>query len=690
MVILIASDKTRVRRGLADRLRETTCHRVLAAASVAEMEALPGREGALDLLVFSPVFSESGKEARARLRTRFPGLRTLVLDDRTPLEQSVAMLMQWVGADPGAGDYENEAAAETAAEGTAPAPDRPVEEDRCGWHPAETAGAPADTEPPGLNEKDPSGGEAIPVGGEARGGPVPLSLGDYELQELMESTGTTLIYQALQLSVRRTVVLECLRPELCADPMAAKNFRRMVRARALVSHPVIAAVYEARETGDILFCAYELIPGKSLPVLAAEGRHFPQQVLLSLLRAAAEAMGWMEDHGIPHLPVRPEHLFLGPGHTPRMQNLASCPEEESAGFMTETMARLASTCQRLSEPRSARTRELAHVAGLMRSPGPHGIQTWKALAREARNALHRLADAHTDHAAAGFGSITQVERRWLKRFLGWTAAAAALLAGMAWGVMEWRRSSRAKVRNLDGWVKIPAGPFLFRDGKPVDLAEFWIGRYEVTLAQYADFLESLPQGVPTRCDHVDQPPGKTSHEPPDWSRILKEARRAGSWQGHPLTLNSPVFNVDWWDAWAYTQWRGVRLPTEQEWEKAGREPDGRAWPWGNEPNPKRANTGGNAAAPAGVDGHAWWCDVDAMPEDRSASGVVGLAGNVAEWTSTLLPDPDVPDVEMPVYRGGDFHQTSPVPLNAGPWLAKMPLHAKPFIGFRTASSKEMP
>jgi formylglycine-generating enzyme required for sulfatase activity len=283
-----------------------------------------------------------------------------------------------------------------------------------------------------------------------------------------------------------------------------------------------------------------------------------------------------------------------------------------------------------------------------------------------------------------------VERRWLKRFLGWTAAAAALLAGMAWGVMEWRRSSRAKVRNLEGWVKIPAGPFLFRNGKPVELAEFWIGRYEVTLAQYAGFLESLPQGVSTRYDHADQPLGKTSHEPPDWTRILKEARRAGSWQGHPLTLNSPVFNVDWWDAWAYTQWRGVRLPTEQEWEKAGRQPDGRAWPWGNEPNPKRANTGGSTAVPAGVDGHTWWCDVDAMPEDCSASGVVGLAGNVAEWTSTFLPDPNLPDVEMPVYRGGDFHQTSPVPLNAGPWLAKMPLHAKPFIGFRTASSKEMP
>lgn len=100
MVILIASDKTRVRRGLADRLREKTSHKVLIAASVAEMEVLPEQEGALDLLVFSPVFSEPGREVRARLRLRFPHLQTVVLDDKTPLEQSLANLMQWVGAEP--------------------------------------------------------------------------------------------------------------------------------------------------------------------------------------------------------------------------------------------------------------------------------------------------------------------------------------------------------------------------------------------------------------------------------------------------------------------------------------------------------------------------------------------------------------------------------------------------------------
>ena len=81
MVILIASDQSKIRRGLADRLRESTGYRILTAASIPEMEAVPSAEGALDLLFFSPVFSIAGKAARARLRERFPGVQTVALED---------------------------------------------------------------------------------------------------------------------------------------------------------------------------------------------------------------------------------------------------------------------------------------------------------------------------------------------------------------------------------------------------------------------------------------------------------------------------------------------------------------------------------------------------------------------------------------------------------------------------------
>ena len=98
MVILIASDQSKVRRGLADRLREMTGQKVLTAASVAEMETMAVAEGALDLLLFSPVFSIGGKEARARLRERYPELLTVALVDWLSLDQQVTLVLQWLPA----------------------------------------------------------------------------------------------------------------------------------------------------------------------------------------------------------------------------------------------------------------------------------------------------------------------------------------------------------------------------------------------------------------------------------------------------------------------------------------------------------------------------------------------------------------------------------------------------------------
>ena len=628
MVILIASDQSKVRRGLADRLREMTGQRVLTAASVAEMETVAMAEGALDLLLFSPVFSSGGKETRARLRARFPELLTVALAEGLSLDQLVTLVLQWL--------------------------------------PPVVAAAPAEAD----------------LG----------SLGDYDLKELLRTTDRTLIYKAVQRSVQREVALERLRPELAAQPAAARDFRRMVRARALVSHPAIAAVYEAQEADGEIFSTRELVRGKNLTELAADRTHFPQGALLQMLLTTAEAFNWMQEHQIPHEPVSPVHLYMGPNGTARVANIAQ-PESTGAEESAGSIASLAEACLRLAEPRSGQTRELSHVLGLMKAQGPHGLHSWKQLAREARSGLQRLAEAHSSLLPENRDRLLARRRLQRKQALLVLAVLAIIAVGWA-GVSWWRQSFRAKVRDVSDAVLIPAGEFIFRDGQKRSLPAFTIDRYEVTLADYSAFLDALPHGETKRFDHLDQPPAKTDHLPRDWAEVAAAARAAGTWKGHPITLNGPVFNVDWWDAWAYAKWKGRRLPTEEEWEKAARGAEGRQWPWGNESDPARANTGtdySDQPAEGGkIDGHAWWCDVDAMPGDVSSYGVGGMAGNVAEWTATLVPDPDLPDVQIPVFRGGDFHQTVPVPLNVSPWLAKGALYAQPFLGFRTASPPSVP
>lgn len=642
MVILIASDQSRVRRGLADRLRERTGHRILTAATVAEMEAVAVAEGALDLLFFSPVFAIAGKEARARLRQRFHGMKTVALDDGQSLDETVALALSWLPTNTGS----------------------------------------ATTTGPGR------AGDAVP----ADGAEAVSLLGDYELKTLLVSTDRTLIYKAVQRSVRREVALEQLRPEWAADPDAARIFRRMVRARALVSHPAIAAVYEAQEDAGVIFYTRELVRGKNLTELAAEGAHFPQEVLLQMLLTTGDAFTWMQEHGIPHETVGAVHLYLGPNGTPRVANIA---RSEGGGVddAPRSIGLLAESCLRLVESRQGSTRELSHVLGLMKAQGPHAIRSWKKLSREARHGLQRLTEAHSSLMPES-RDRRQARRRLRLKQTGLTLAALALLAAGWGGFSWWRQNSRAKVRNVADTVLIPAGEFIFRDGQKRSLPAFDIDRYEVTLAEYSAFLTALPHGDPTRYDHPDQPAAKTGHEPRDWSGVLAAARAAGQWKGHPITLNAPVFNIDWWDAAAYAKWKGRRLPTDEEWEKAARGTDGRLWPWGNAADPALANLGTDysdqPAAGGSKDGHAWWCDVDAMPGDVSPYGVRGMAGNVAEWTETLVPDPDLPDVELPVFRGGDFRQTVPVPLNAGPWLAKTALYAQPFLGFRTVSQRTSP
>ena len=166
----------------------------------------------------------------------------------------------------------------------------------------------------------------------------------------------------------------------------------------------------------------------------------------------------------------------------------------------------------------------------------------------------------------------------------------------------------------EGMVLIPAGDFQMGsndgnfDEKPVHIVyvdAFYMDAYEVTNAQYKDFVDANPQwgkdDIPSRY-----------HD----GNYLKHWTRNSYGSG-----NEPVVYVSWYAAMAYAQWAGKCLPTEAEWEKAARGGlSGKKYPWGDLINLSRANYGNDVGRATPVGRY-----------EPNTYGLFDMAGNVWEW-----------------------------------------------------------
>jgi formylglycine-generating enzyme required for sulfatase activity len=201
-----------------------------------------------------------------------------------------------------------------------------------------------------------------------------------------------------------------------------------------------------------------------------------------------------------------------------------------------------------------------------------------------------------------------------------------------------------------GMVAVPGG-LIELHGEAMRIPSFCMDRTEVTVDAYASCVEvGVCGGAGLECGNA-----ATWHK-----------KNKGS---HPMNC------VTWEEADTFCREHGKRLPAEEEWEWAAR--GGRKalrYPWGNDAPADRACWDGEGNS-VGAGERKTTCPVGANPRGKSADGIMDLAGNVREWTST-------PHERFRVLRGGSWGDSLPEFLSASFRGWNAPDERMELLGFR--------
>lgn len=240
--------------------------------------------------------------------------------------------------------------------------------------------------------------------------------------------------------------------------------------------------------------------------------------------------------------------------------------------------------------------------------------------------------------------------------------------------LEEQRQKALPGANKRLMVHVPSGPFTMggrdeespraeRPAHTVFLNDYYIARFPTTNQEYREFVQCTGHRIPIHWQRGTFPTGTGKH---------------------------PVVNVSWTDAAAFAKWRGARLPTEAEWEKAARGDDERPYPWGPRFTEGERCNGNNQVGMT--------TPVDEFPEGRSEYGVWDLCGNAYEWCHDFYDEeyyknspttnPKGPEGgQERVVRGGCYME-SRAGLRATHREGVVEVTTRDTIGFRIAMNAE--
>jgi formylglycine-generating enzyme required for sulfatase activity/predicted Ser/Thr protein kinase len=476
------------------------------------------------------------------------------------------------------------------------------------------------------------------------------------------------VYRARYIHLDRLVAIKFT---FGVQPDDERLFQREAQVPASLTHPALPGVTDYFEEGGCYYLVMEYIRGKNLHTYLGldqpPGQRLGEAETLNLITPVLDALEYMHNQKPPiiHRDIKPRNIVITPENKVYLVDFGLAKAYEANRVNSVTINHITpgySPPEQYSQQTDMRS-DLYSVGATLYTmltgtipPDAlsleRGTQSLRSLRDQNPDVSARLEDAifqlmtlNPIHRQRGLrllkpalGETVRNNSRPLEPALGESPPADAA-PSQHQAPPRPAQPQRSHPASLPSWVpdmvKIPAGPFLMGssdadtlardDEKPqhrLELPTYWIGRTPVTNAQFRPFVAG--DGYRNR-DYWTEAGWAWREE----DKIVKpQYWDDPQWNGDDY----PVVGVSWFEAVAYCRWleaqTGIpfQLPTEAEWEKAARGPDGLIWPWGNTwkeglCNSKEAGIGKTTL-------------VGNYPKGASPSGALDMAGNVWEWCAT--------------------------------------------------------
>jgi serine/threonine-protein kinase len=502
---------------------------------------------------------------------------------------------------------------------------------------------------------------------------LPVMFGKYELQKFLGG-GMSQVYKATDTVLGRIVAVKVLTDEGCRDDDTKARFLMEARMSGNMIHDNIIRIHDYGEIDGRPYIVMEFLVGEDLRNAIDKGHTGDMKQRLGIALQAARALGFVHSKNIIHRDIKPENLHIDESGRVRLMDFGIAKTQNfnitREGFAIGTPYYMAPE-QVLGKPVTPAADIYAFgillyemltgvkpVVGdsvetlfylILHQPLDMAPLQQAGVPQELVNLVNRCAAKKPEERPSSFDVVIGELEAILKKLEAPVAQAAAaappfetherpapapappvpgkrsimpmvaiagafiIAAGVLVALYLTRNGSATEKKGgtevsqqqqqkpagpppvvqdeFGQMILVPAGTFLSGANKVVkSLPAFYIDKTEVSNGMWNKFAQAL---------------GKTTVDKP---------------------ADLPVTNITYDQAAEYCTWAHKRIPTGDEWEKAARGAVGWAYPWGNEPDPQKANVKGNTSLRPGL-----------QPVDTelgaTPSGILNIAGNAWEWVN---------------------------------------------------------